>query len=150
MKKKILIGAIIAVIIFAIGALIYAGVVLNNKEKNENKYFHELTIDELVEKCENKESFILVISQTTCSHCAEYKPRLKKILAKYKIDGYYIEKDLLDEEQTAKLNSIANISGTPTTVFIEEGEEGSTTTRIVGAKGSDAIESRLKAMGYIK
>ena len=150
MKKKIIIGLIISVIILSICALIYAIVVLNKKEKNEDKYFQELSIKELKEKCENKESFILVISQTTCSHCAEYKPRIKKVLAKYEITGYYIEKDLLSEEETAELANIANINGTPTTVFIENGEEGSTTTRLIGAKSVEAIESRLKAMGYIK
>ncbi len=150
MKKKVIIGLIIAAIVLSVGALIYASVVLNRKEKNEDKYFQELSINELKEKCENKESFILVISQTTCSHCAEYKPRIKKVLAKYEITGYYIEKDLLSEEETAELANIANINGTPTTVFIENGEEESTTTRLVGAKSVEAIESRLKAMGYIK
>ena len=46
--------------------------------------------------------------------------------------------------------SIKKILSTPTTVFIEEGVEPSTSTRLVGAKSSDSIESRLKAMGYIK
>lgn len=150
MKKKVVIGLIIGIVVLAIGAMIYASIVLKGNEKKENKYFVELKIDELEEKINNKDSFILVISQTTCSHCAEYKPRIKKVLAKYKITGYYIEKDLLDEEETARLSNIANISGTPTTVFIFDGEETSSTTRITGAKSIDAIESRLKAMGYIK
>ena len=102
-----------------------------------------------MEKIAKKESFILVISQTTCSHCAEYKPRLQKLLAKYKIVGYFIEKDILSDEEVSRLNNIANISGTPTTVFIVDGEETSTATRLVGAKSTDAIVSRLKAMGYI-
>ncbi len=150
MKKKVIIGILIAVIILAVGAMVYASIVLKGNQKKEDKYFVELKIDELEEKVANKESFILVISQTTCSHCAEYKPRMKKVLAKYEITGYYIEKDLLNEEEEARLNNIANISGTPTTVFIVDGEEPSSTTRITGAKTADAIESRLKAMGYIK
>ena len=150
MKKKVIIGIIVAVIIAAIGALIYAGVVLNNQDKEEDKHLVELTIDQLEEKLNKKESFILVISQTTCSHCAEYKPRLKKVLAKYDIVGYYIEKDLLNEEETIRLNNIANISGTPATIFIVDGAEGSTATRISGAKSTEAIISRLEAMGYIK
>ena len=150
MKKKLIITAISLVIILSIAALIYAGVVLNTKEKDEDKHLQELKINELEEKVANKETFVLVISQTTCSHCAEYKPRLKKILAKYDITGYYIEKDILSDEETVRLNNIANISGTPTTVFIVDGEEASTATRLVGAKSTDSIISRLKAMGYIK
>jgi predicted bacteriocin transport accessory protein len=149
MKKKIVIIAISLVIVIAIGFLIYAGVVLNSNKKEESKYLQELKITELEEKIAKKESFILVISQTTCSHCAEYKPRLQKILAKNKVVGYFIEKDILSDEEVSRLNNIANISGTPTTVFIVNGEETSTATRIVGAKSTDAIISRLKAMGYI-
>ena len=150
MKKKVLIGVGIAIILLAVGLLVYAGIVLNNNRLKEEKYFKELSISELQEKIDNKESFILVISQTTCSHCAEYKPRIKKVLAKYEITGYYIEKDLLNEEETTQLNNIANISGTPATIFITDGEEKSSSTRISGARSTDVIISRLKAMGYIK
>lgn len=150
MKKKVLIGVGIAIILLAVGLLVYAGIVLNNNRLKEEKYFKELSISELQEKIDSKESFILVISQTTCSHCAEYKPRIKKVLAKYEITGYYIEKDLLNEEETTQLNNIANISGTPATIFITDGEEKSSSTRISGARSTDVIISRLKAMGYIK
>ena len=150
MKKKVLIGIGIVIILLAVGLLVYAGIVLNNNRLKEEKYFKELTISELQEKIDNKESFILVISQTTCSHCAEYKPRIKKVLAKYEVTGYYIEKDLLNEEETTQLNNIANISGTPATIFITDGEEKSSSTRISGARSTDVIVSRLKAMGYIK
>lgn len=150
MKKKMVTSIIVLVILLSVGAMIYAGITLKGKEINEDKHLVELKINELVEKVNNKESFILVVTQTTCSHCAEYKPRLKKILADNDIIGYYIEKDLLSEEETTTLNNIANVSGTPTTVFITEGTEVSSNTRLVGAKSVDAIESRLKAMGYIK
>ncbi len=150
MKKKAIIILIFFIVALSVGALVYASVVLKGNENEENKYFQELKINELLEKIENKESFILVITQTTCSHCAEYKPRIRKVLADNKITGYYIEKDLLSEEEEIQLNNIANISGTPTTVFITDGEEKSTSTRISGAKPVDAIKSRLKAMGYIK
>jgi len=149
MKKKAFLIGIMAVVIAAIGLMIYASVTLNKEEENLDQYLVELTIDELQEKINNKDSFILVISQTTCSHCAEYKPRLKKILQEYNIVGYYIEKDTLNEDEESKLSAIASISGTPTTIFIENGEEVSTSSRISGARDNDAIISRLKAMGYI-
>ena len=151
MKKKGLIIGISAVIVFAIGAMIYAGIVLNSKEKNENKYLIELKIDELKEKINNKESFILLISQTTCSHCAEYKPKFKRVLSSNKVTAYYIEKDLLNKEDEGYLNTVANISGTPTTVFIVDGEEANTAYRISGSNADEQkIKDRLIAMGYIK
>lgn len=151
MKKKVLIIVVCLVIFFAIAALVYGGIVLNKKEKNENKYLIELKMDELREKINNKETFILLISQTTCSHCAEYKPKFKRVLAETKVTAYYIEKDLLSETEEAELKSIANISGTPTTVFIVDGEEANTAYRISGSGADEQkIKDRLTAMGYIK
>ncbi len=151
MKKKGIIIGLVIVILLAVSAMIYAGIVLNNKEKNENKYLVEIKMDELREKINNKESFILLISQTTCSHCAEYKPKFKKVLAKNKVKAYYIEKDLLSEAEEGELKTIANISGTPTTVFIVNGEEENTAYRLTGSGADEKkIEDRLKIMGYIK
>ncbi len=150
MKKKMAIIAVLIVAFLAIGAMVYMSISLNNREKRLDKFLVELKIDQLQTKIDSKESFILVISQSECSHCAEFKPRLKKILADYNIVGYYIEKDKLNDDQTAQLNNIANISGTPTTVFIVNGEEENTATRIVGGKSNETVKNRLRAMGYIK
>ena len=151
MKKKGLIIGIGAIIIFAIASMVYAAIVLNGKEKNENKYLIELKMDELREKINNKESFILLISQTTCSHCAEFKPHFKKVLAANKVTAYYIEKDLLNADEENELKTIANITGTPTTIFIVDGEEASTNYRIKGSGVTEQnIKDRLISMGYIK
>lgn len=150
MKKKLLICSIIIVIALALAGLIYASTKLKGNEIKENSYLVELTFDELQQKVDNKDSFILVITQTNCAHCAEYKPVLKKVLAKHEITAYEIAQDKLDSEKKAKLNIIANTSGTPNTVFIVDGEEVNTSSRLVGNQPANKIESRLKAMGYIK
>ena len=150
MKKKIAIIAIIIVIIGAISGLIYASTVLNKKEQEQEKHLIELNLSELKEKLENKESFILVITATYCSHCAEYKPVLSEVLTEYDLVGYFIEQDKLNEEELAELKQIANISGTPTTIFIQDGAEESTNTRLSGNQSRTKIISRLKTMGYIK
>ena len=151
MKKKGLIIGICAVVFFAVAAMVYAGITLNKKANDENKYLVELKIDELREKIENKETFILLISQTTCSHCAEFKPRFKRVLSKNKVTAYYIEKDLLSEDEEKELKTIANITGTPTTIFIVDGEESNTAYRITGSGADEQkIKDRLVAMGYIE
>ena len=93
---------------------------------------------------------MFVITATYCSHCAEYKPTLSEVLTEYDITGYFIEEDKLDKEDLAKLKEIANFSGTPTTVFIKDGVEESTATRLSGNQSKSKIISRLKTMGYIK
>ena len=38
-----------------------------------------------IKALENKENFILLLSQTTCTHCMDFKPKLKKVANKYKM-----------------------------------------------------------------
>ena len=92
----------------------------------------------------------MVITQTQCSHCAQYKPVLKEVLHEYNLKAYEIDQEKLSKKDLGKLKNIANISGTPTTVFIVDGEEQSTNSRIKGAVTSkESIVKRLKAQGYI-
>lgn len=109
-----------------------------------------LSFPELKEKIDNKESFILVITQTTCSHCAEYRPILTAVLDKYNITAYEIESNKLTTEERGLMNDIANVSGTPTTIFIEDGVETTTTNRIIGPANQSKLISRFTAMGYIE
>jgi predicted bacteriocin transport accessory protein len=150
MKKKILITGILLVIILSITGLVYAGRTLNQKTENEEKHLIKIEFSDLEEKINNKETFILLLSQESCSHCAQYKPILKKILANHNIYAYELEIDKLSNKENAKLKDVANISGTPTTIFIENGTETNTSTRLVGTKNASQIENRLKALGYIK
>ena len=150
MKNNIIKWTVIAIVVLAIVGIISSGFILKSREKEMDKHLVELNMNELREKIENKDSFILVITQTTCSHCAEYKPVLKKVLHKYDIVGYFIEEDKLSKQELGELKEIANVSGTPQTIFITEGQEESTSTRLSGNQQESQIISRLKAMGYIK
>lgn len=150
MKKKLLIFLGIALSLGAIGAIIYASITLNKQQKLEDSYLIELSYDELVKKIENKDSFVLVYTQTTCSHCIEYKPILKKTLYKNKLYGYEIVIDKLNTEEKAKLKDIANVSGTPTTIFIKDGVEISTSSRLTGIQTEDKLTNRFKYLGYIE
>ena len=139
--RNILIVAIICVIIL-IGALIIDKVL-------SKSYFSEIKYDAVMEKLENKESFVLCITQTTCSHCASYKPKLEEVANEEKIEIYYIEVDLLDEEESTGLKSVINYSSTPATVFIIDGEEKTAATRINGDASKDKIIKKLKSNGFI-
>ncbi len=150
MKNKVIMVIIILILTIAIGSLVYAGISLTKENNEEDSHLVEISFDELQEKIDNKETFILLMSQTTCSHCAEYKPVFKKVLTKYDITAYEISTDLLSKEENALIKDIANISGTPTTVFIFDGEEKNTANRLVGAAQESKIVSRLKALGYIE
>lgn len=149
MKKKIMIGAGFTLIIAAFGLLIFAMIssAITNAEKD--KTLISISFKELEKKIENKDTFILVLTQKQCSHCLEYKPVLKEVLYEYNLKAYELDQKTLTKKEKAKLKDIASITGTPTTVFISEGSETATATRIHGAASKGAIISRFKAMGYI-
>ncbi len=150
MKKKAITFLVIIVIAAALIGVIYSSSVLKGKEIDEDKHLVLINYSELETKINNKESFILLISQSDCAHCLAFKPGFKEVLAKYDITAYEIQTDQISNEENNKLKLIANISGTPTTVFIVDGEEANTANRLVGEATKTKIESRLKAMGYIK
>lgn len=149
MKKKTMIFLGTAVIVAAFGFLIFAMVSEGLTNAAKDKTLISLNFSELEKKIEKKETFILVITQKQCSHCAEYKPILKEVLYEYDLKAYELDQKNLTKTEKAKLKDIASITGTPTTVFISEGSEIATATRIHGAASKGTIISRFKAMGYI-
>ena len=60
-KKKVIIIVSVCLVIL-IGGLV-ADKILSRS------YLVELGYDEVLEKVENKESFVILFSQTTCNHC---------------------------------------------------------------------------------
>lgn len=116
--------------------------------KAKEGYLLELNLNKLKEKIENKETFVLCISKTTCSHCNDYKPKLKSIASEYNIDIYYIDVDKYDEEEFSNLISFDG--STPTTIFIKNGDEETTSNRINGDVSKSKIIDKLKSNDFIK
>ena len=100
---------------------------------------------------DNKESFVLCVSRTTCSHCQSYKPKLQKVANKYNIKIYYTDIDTYNKDELNDFNSrITFDGGTPVTLFIKNGEEKTTATRIIGDVSSEKIIDKLKKNDFIK
>ena len=140
MKKKNILF-IIALVVFVVIILF----LIFNKSKEGSLI--ELNISNLEAKLENKDTFILCISSTTCSHCQDYKPKLSKIAKEYGLYIYYIDYDKYDYETFTNLISFSG--STPTTAFIKNGDESSTATRINGDVSYTKIVEKLKSNGFI-
>ena len=141
-KKKVLILVIICLVVL-VGAGI-ADMILGRA------YLKEIKYDKLMEKIDNKESFVIVFSQTNCEHCLAYKPVLSKVARRNKLVVYVLEIDLLSEKKGKELKKIFNFDGTPTTVFVINGEEKTAANRIVGEASEEKITKKLKSNGFIK
>ena len=118
--------------------------------KNESNNLVEMNTKTFKEKINNKDSFILLITKEGCSHCAEYLPVFINVLEKYNLTAYKLDLADMSDSDKEYLADIANISGTPTTVFIENGEETTVLNRIVGSASRKTVIDRLKTMKYIK
>ena len=103
----------------------------------------DISSDDLKQKINNKETFILYIGNDNCSHCISYKPVLESVLKKYKIKIYHLDNTKYE------INDF-NIEGTPTVLFVEKGEEETTLNRINGEISKEKTIEILKENGYIK
>lgn len=140
-KKNIIICIILLIIGFSIGYSIFT--IDNNLVK--------LNYNEIIEKLDNKETFILCISRTTCIHCNNYKPKLKKVASKYNIKIYYTNVDNYTKKELEDFSSRISFDGsTPVTLFIKDGEEKTTATRIEGDVSVNKIIDKLKKNSFIK
>lgn len=145
MKNKIL----KFVLIFAF--VIFIGIIIGYFVFNTNNNFIKLEYDEIVNKLDNNDDFVLCVSRTTCSHCENYKPKLKNIANKYNIKIYYTDVDTYNDDEMADFNTrISFDGGTPVTIFFKDGEEKTTATRIVGDVSSEKIIDKLKKNDFIK
>ena len=146
MKKKNIIIILIILILIAVTFLI-----LVNNNKNNNERLIELTHNEIIEKMDNKEDFILVFTHSTCSHCVTYKPKLKEIAEDYDIYVYYINLDSDSIKDRTKFLKDFNLTGaTPTTIFIKDGKEASLLNRLEGDLSTKKVVERFKKMGFIE
>ena len=122
---------------------------LINKISNYNKGdLKPITFKEIQEKKANKEDFILIVSQSTCSHCASYKPKVKQIAKEHGITVYYIDIDL-EKNENEVIKELHITGETPMTLFYLEGKETSILNRIVGDLGTEKIINQFKKLGFI-
>ncbi|MBQ7141332.1 MAG: thioredoxin family protein [Bacilli bacterium] len=116
-----------------------------------NSVIKKIDYKEFNDLIENQKTFILYVGSASCSNCIEFEPKFKEIIKDHNIrNARYIDLDKFNDEEKNKLNKIINISGTPTVIFIENGEEESMTNRINGNISKEKIISRLKSNNYIK
>ncbi len=133
------------IIVLAIGSFI-----IFNKKDEKFKNIVEINPSKMEEMINNEESFIVVITQTGCSHCEKYLPELDNALKENNLTGYDINVSILNDDEKSILNKYISYSGTPTTVFINEGKEKTTLNRLIGYANKNKINERLKTMGFIK
>ena len=140
-KKYKWLIAFIAVII----ALIVVAIVFS---EDEGKYIKYISLNEVVDKIDNKDSFILYIKQTDCEHCKSFTPNFISVLSQNNIKAYSLNISNLSEEENTTYSELFDVEGTPTVLFFDKGNES--LIRIEGEQTKAKIKSKIEAAGFIK
>lgn len=117
--------------------------------------YEEISFSELEKMFEKKEDFALFIGSAECSHCQSYKPKLETVIKVNQVKVYYIDISKLSNEEYDTLNKYVTFSGTPYTVFFEDGKlkengDSKTVYTINGDRDIEYIEDVFRKNGYIK
>ncbi len=119
-------------------------------ENGNDTYFKDLSYNSLEEKLNGNEKFFFVVTQDGCSHCEDFIPIVKEVLKEYKITGYNFNLTKLSKADTEKFDKKFEVDGTPTTIFVKDGQEVSLLQRINGEADEERIIQKLKNNDYIK
>lgn len=114
-----------------------------------NPKYTEISYEQLKEKLDNKDTFVLLLGSDTCSACANYKITMEKVMKDKKIEIFYVNLNLLSEQDYAKIYSKFVVNSTPTTIFIKDGEEISTYERLTKSEDYKTVVEKLEKLGYI-
>ena len=142
-KKNVLIISVCLIVLILIVSILFF--------YNNNTGLHKVSFDKLNTLIEDKETFALCISKTTCSHCESYKPKLDKFAKKHGLKVYYIDINKETEENQKKFKELITFNDeTPITIFIKNGNELTTANRINGDASESKILEKFKINGFIK
>lgn len=93
--------------------------------KKDDRYL--LTGDQVIEKIENQESFLLYFVSQTCGACAKYSPIYKEVRNNYQDYLFALDVNVEDHERPESLellltDYVGSVAYLPTTVVVVKGE----------------------------
>ena len=78
--------------------------------------------EEVLNKIDDGNTFVFIITQTNCSHCKQYEPIIAELCVEESIKVYQIVADKDDSDALDTLMERYEIEYTPTTFVVVEGE----------------------------
>ena len=111
--------------------------------------YTEISYQQLKEKMDAKDTFVLVVGSATCTACSNYKMTMEQVIKAKQVEIFYIDLNKLTSEEDAKLYSEFVVTSSPTTIFFDKGEQEPVINRIVGSADYDKIIEALEKRGYL-
>lgn len=116
---------------------------------NKLNGYTKITYMEFNQKKENGDSFPLVIGSSTCSACATYEVVMNGFIDDNQVEVFYIDLDAISEDEYNSLKTEISFTGTPTTVFYQDGKLTSFYNRLDRAEDIEAVKKYFKENNYI-
>lgn len=117
---------------------------------SEKGKLESITFEEYKNLIENKESFVLEVMSSDCTHCKSLKPKLQSVINEYKITIKTINLENLSTEEYLEFTKTIGSKATPTIIFYKDGYEESVSTRILGDVTKERIIEKFKDNKIIK
>ena len=146
--KKIILMLISLLIITGCDNSVFKKYEVVNKSSEKHTTTIELTYDEYEAKIKNKDSFVLLMWQTGCSHCISFEPTLNKIISYYNLEIYSINLKNVSDYEYSKIENKTYITGTPTTVVFKDGV--TQTKKLIGDRDTETVLEFLTRYNYLK
>ena len=136
------------------------GLIPEDAVYSKEKSLNFITYDEYEKLISNNDTKIIVIGQTTCSHCIAIKPALNSIAEEYNLTINYININLVTQEEYNKFKqSLKDLNYTEES-FVNEGKFGTPLTLIIknkkissyisGERSKSQLLKEFKKAGLIK
>ncbi len=101
-----------------------AGVLPEDAEYSQEKYITFVDYDKYSELISDKKSHIIVIGQTTCTHCIAIKPALNSVAKDYNITINYLNLTKLSKDESKNFFDSLKTIGYDEEEFLEKGSIG--------------------------
>lgn len=116
----------------------------NNTASNEDYNLTQMTFKEFKNKLDNKDSFLVLFTQTNCSHCIAFKPVISEVIEEDDLTIYELNIETFTMDEWNELTELVSVSGTPTLTYIKDGLEKNS---LVGNRDKKSIQSFLDKEG---
>lgn len=161
-KKIVIVGIVLLMLVGMFGCSAKSQgsekkpVVEETKEVKEQDGIRQLDLDQTFQKIDDKESFVFMVTQSTCTYCNSFKKTLVPFLKEHKdIPFYEIEIDMLGEMKADIEKNFAKLQkkvtefggGTPELFCYENGKLKKSAS---GEMSEAALYNFMIDCGYIK
>ena len=127
------------------------GLIPEDAVYSKEKSLTALNYDEYEKLINSAGAHVIVISQTTCSHCIAVKPALNSIAEEYELPINYIDVNVLGEEEYNKFHESLSKLDYDDPAFVEKGSFGTPLTLIVkNGKISSYISGERSKSQFIR